>query len=484
MFQCAFIVCQIDFEWDEKMVKKNADYRCGIENKFKPPKAKDTANGDPANGQSRVINGRITSNIRYPWMAEVYHFRQTVDGLKRKLYSGGGSVISDKAIITAAHVLCTPLHLLKSDDPIRAACLEEPNGATSTGANEIPNQNRQENQIHYSIGNMTKFINTKDYTVFSFNDNIKAFLYKYEPEWWSEGTDLEKRTKGRHYKNGDAGLIIDTSGLGLNLKDRQAIPICLPSPKSFAKEFKITAVGRGDLYREWKAPFQTAGGKKITSCMTNEGVVKKREPEYAHLTETFLQCKNYDPDKRDSCIYVKDAEMYRGDNNKIDKYTSRLLSTDSKITFGDSSDNSGRKMKIEIPENDECEELYGATVKSVKKLTDEVGIKFIRDDGKGPSRIVVFENDVTDWVQEYQKWEKSPFMFSNVTYCYNLRRLETFGICETDDQTYNFGFCSPSCHIHDRDEIKRDSRYRKQWELKAIYYENPDLLDIFNGNYF
>ena len=66
-------------------------------------------------------------------------------------------------------------------------------------------------------------------------------------------------------------------------------------------------------------------------------------------------------------------------------------------------------MKIEIPENDECEELYGATVKSVKKLTDEVGIKFIRDDGKGPSRIVVFENDVTDWVQEYQKWEKFPF---------------------------------------------------------------------------
>ena len=174
--------------------------------------------------------------------------------------------------------------------------------------------------------------------------------------------------------------------------------------------------------------------------MTNEGVVKRREPVYAHIKETFLQCKNYDPLKRDSCIRVKDAEVYRGSNKMNDKYTRALISTDSKITFFDH--NSARKMKIEIPENDQCEGLFDSVNKAVKKMTDEVAINFLRDDIKGPSRIVVFDSKVTDWVTEFHNWEKSSSMFPNVPYCYNLRRLEEFGICETEGRTYNFGFCS------------------------------------------
>ena len=138
-------------------------------------------------------------------------------------------------------------------------------------------------------------------------------------------------------------------------------------------------------------------------------------------------------------------------------------------------------MKIKIPENDKCEDLWIGVDKALKKLTDEIKIKYLRDDARGASRIVVFDNKVFDWGKEYRNWEKDPVMFPNVPYCYNLDRLEEFGICETEDQTYNFGFCSPSCLLHHISDLHKEKRYRKQWELKAKYHEDTDLLDEFIG---
>ena len=60
----AFILCQIeiDAEWDQKLVSEYKDYEFGIAYKFKNV------------ASSRIINGKVTQNIRYPWMVEVFRF--------------------------------------------------------------------------------------------------------------------------------------------------------------------------------------------------------------------------------------------------------------------------------------------------------------------------------------------------------------------------------------------------------------------------
>ena len=288
LYQCVFVQCQIDFAWDQEMIKKDPDFKCGIENKYKPVPASKPV----PKPVSRVLNGKRTSNIRYPWMVEGIRVLKSDDGKKQQVYFCGGSVISDKSILTAAHCLCTtPEQVDIKEFDSTVICLEEPDDTSATGFNEIPNQNRVVNQIHYSIGSMKIFYDIKDklhdMTAFVFNANIKAFVYKYEPKWRREGSEEEKFMKRLKYKNGDIGLIIDTSAFGLNLKANEAIPICLPSSQIFQPEFKVTAVGRGRLYNEETTPRPTI--KKVTTCMTNEGVVKRREPQYAHIKETFLQ---------------------------------------------------------------------------------------------------------------------------------------------------------------------------------------------------
>ena len=195
---------KIDFPWDKRLRLMNEEYKCGIENKYK-----DT-------GTVRIINDKRTSNTRYPWMAEIL---RVVEYRGKQLEAfGGGSIVSDKAILACAHVLCMRPHKSDGTPQRPVTCI------TSNKAY----QNRPKNHLHYSIGTM----NLKDNI--EYNKDILGFIYKYEPKYWNEGNNITaKLIRRTHYKNGDVGLIINKSKLGLNLIEYKAIPVCLPTPVSF-----------------------------------------------------------------------------------------------------------------------------------------------------------------------------------------------------------------------------------------------------------
>ena len=478
--QSIFVQCNIDWidaEWDEKMMQKGL--KCGIENKYEKAQ------------MSRVINGRRTSNIKYPWLAEVVRIvYNPFQNMHRESIGGTGSVISHKAILTAAHNLCQIQGLQRKGTSGNIYCRENDQWSEP---NDNWNQNRYANQIHYSIGNMRyfssdvlneEFMNEGD-MMKKYNNNIKAYVYKFDPEW----SRKHFWANNYYYRYGDVGLIIDESTLGLDLTKRQASPICLPSSLAFEgedmhQEIKVTASGRGKMYAEYKDD----EGNEFTSCMTNEGVVKSKLQEHRHIRETFLQCKNYNRDKKDRCIQMKDAIVSRSKiqqsqdrDNEYIGYHNQLLSTEAKIDFLPGGEGSKIRMKIKLPQNDECQKLSAKITESIKKLEAEKQIRFYRDDSNGPSRVVVFDEgeSKSDWAKLYTDWEKTGF--PNVPYCYNLTSLAEFGICETDSEVYNFGFCSPSCLLED--PFDDDDRKRDYWEVKGIYRKTGKKADGTNGKF-
>ena len=100
LYQSIFFQCQnhqFDVEWDQKLMKIDKAFKCGIENKYKK------------GSKARVINGKMATNIRYPWMAEILRLvfnPKESDQRGTESYTGTGSIISHKAILTAAHNLC------------------------------------------------------------------------------------------------------------------------------------------------------------------------------------------------------------------------------------------------------------------------------------------------------------------------------------------------------------------------------------------
>ena len=129
-------------------------------------------------------------------------------------------------------------------------------------------------------------------------------------------------------------------------------------------------------------------------------------------------------------------------------------------------------MRIKIPRDDECELLSPKVQRAVQD--SPLRHAFETSDERGPSRIVVFDYDENApyWRDLYRNWNKqsSP----NVQYCYNLKRLEQYGICETESEWYNFGFCSMSCGVPCQGQS-----WEHYWEMTADYYE--DLINPENN---
>ena len=100
---------QIDIDWDNQMQEIHKDYKCGIENKYEQAT------------KTRVINGRETNNIRYPWLVEIVHVTQlqkNVPSGKSKSSRCGGTIVSDRSILTAGHCVCAA-HNNEKRDPSR-----------------------------------------------------------------------------------------------------------------------------------------------------------------------------------------------------------------------------------------------------------------------------------------------------------------------------------------------------------------------------
>ena len=474
LYQSIFFQCQnhqFDVEWDQKLMKIDKAFKCGIENKYKK------------GSKARVINGKMATNIRYPWMAEILRLvfnPKESDQRGTESYTGTGSIISHKAILTAAHNLC---HWpIEEKANTWNKCLVDLHGVPSENQNPslvLGNQNRASNQIHYSIGIMNSFdqvtiIKLMGDQLASFNKDINAFIHKYEPNWWNEGTDDAERLKRKRYmKNGDIGLIIVESKLGLDLKLNKAIPICLPLLKTISEnqnskgELKVSVVGRGKVYDQ----FTDEEGEKQHSCMTNEGVVKKRGPEYGPIQEVFLKCKL--KLQEDVCVSMKNACAKKG-NKKCTSYRHQLLSTSAQISFF--QDSKGRRMRISLPRIDECDKLSKKVTNAINKLDKWRQRIFKQDDGLGPSRILVLDKGEKDMnlKEKYNEFKTQTIRNSKgapVPYCYNLNRLAAWGICETESDVYNFGFCSSSCKVKRILPVKVNKKIIQYFELTADYHE-------------
>ena len=234
-------------------------------------------------------------------------------------------------------------------------------------------------------------------------------------------------------------------------------------PSTFENDFEVTAAGTGHIYKQ----YTNNQRKNVTSCMTTEGLARKIAPQNSNSHPDFLQCKNYDRSKQDSCVQLRDKKAVIAVNMKNGKelkgYKRTLISVNMDVSFP-----GPRELRIEIPKDDECFRLSA----KVEKALFENGIEYKEDDGLGPYRIVVFDDDDNekDWGEKFRDWDKqrSP----DGQYCYNLKRVGRFGICETEDPEYNFGFCSISCLSPDPPEDDSDVMHYLNWEMEATYYEN------------
>ena len=95
--------------------------------------------------QSRVINGGVTSNNKYPWLATILKTVYRNGGTKYDFWRSGGSIISQKTIHTCIHCVC--IHAGNQIPKSEETCLTTPDGKSSV------NQNREkENEVRYSIG--------------------------------------------------------------------------------------------------------------------------------------------------------------------------------------------------------------------------------------------------------------------------------------------------------------------------------------------
>ena len=133
--QMFFIRCQIDIDWEDhdKSSTKDENYRCGIKDYYKTSE------------KARIINGEATSSEKYPWLSQI---EVDVPG-QDVSFSSGGSIISNRIILTCLHCVCLDITNEWSNPDLKSTCLYDANNGISL------NQNRMENQVHYFIGSMT-----------------------------------------------------------------------------------------------------------------------------------------------------------------------------------------------------------------------------------------------------------------------------------------------------------------------------------------
>ena len=503
--------CQIDIAWHEQDEMRSDDekghwnYKCGVKDPIRSSGSK-----------ARIFNGKSTHNKEYPWLADIINVRgkgRNDNGVKS---ISTGSIISHRIILTCLHCVCSDVSHTK--DKQTATCLRdkpEENTSSNPQSPKPQNQNREGNIVYYHIGTMRHggFVNQSHITEPEVNEDVKVYLHRYTPQWKKLGKLNETKwikskednygklwAENIFYKYGDISIIINTSKNGLNLHLYKAIPICLPNPEDsvFKGEdtIKVTIVGRGEQYVEGKED------PKINTCLTNEGLLQRKDQAHTGAQHIFLPCKDYvrrEPPNSsldNACLSLEKGTITRsGTHQQVPLKTGawygekiKSISAFSTITFVPSRTITPSRFQVDPPSdnaraNELCQHYWKKAEQTLTIVWDSVlspgentdWDSTVSQAATEPDRIVVFEQDKTDvedgWKKSLATWEKRPSEIGAT--CYNLAKLARNGICRTEEDLYPWGFCGPSCG--DPKEFPRQTpiagEYRPYNEMNAIYYE-------------
>ena len=477
---------KFDTEWDSELQKRNPAYKCGIKNKNK--------DYELSGSSARIINGKPTTSKTHPWVAQIFLTvpDPTIPDAKAFLISeSSGTIISNTAIISCLHCVCAEIGsaLTKYVQDFKYVNLPEfliglPKdihncvGSIRDGKYP-PNQNRKENVINYHIASDPLPTGQAEWfqKIGTHRDNIKAFIYQYDPEWNFKNARLKQASKelygneALYLKNGDLSIIIDVNGL--KLAPRISTPVCLPVPNSFQgdpiyRRVNVVVAARGTNYMEFETTYRK---KKYSTCYTNEGLVpdnKKKKPPNEHL---FLPCKDYmrlpnGSPNHDVCIKMEKAYL---NGDKRDQTEFQSISTDSEIEFL----SGGWGYNIKTEPDGKCNEYWKkAKAWGAPGVTNTERRHDIEDD---IDILIVLDSDKSteNWMKESKDWLDNGI--GTGTRCYNFKKLAKNGICKTESTRYTWGFCSRSCAIGSHSTTRDIERNMIRLEEGNFwYYDDTD----------
>ena len=389
---------------------------------------------------SRIINGEPT-NKNYP--TQVALTRKGTAGKVGLSHTGycGGSLITDKAVLTAAHCICYTKDASTSTESWPATCKLDASTSNSCVKYKTPplethtlndNQNREGiNENHIELGD----IGYKwDLQYYGYDNRIKSILYKYKEH---------RKNSYESFPEGDVGLIIKDDPIITTSMKSSISPICLPAPDMF--EFKeampAVLVGWGDQ-RYHK-------DENDHSCYTNGARIKTVDTNKDNAEGIFGQCKRYKSIPSRYCSDIgTDAVSF---------------STKLQISFTSTAENRNVNIKGDA-DDDVCHEFFRPAKAAFYKYYSS---------NPSPSEKQPLSFDVD--VARIKLISKGKDEQIKTIICFNLINVAKHGVCETNDNSW--GFCSYAC-------VASIAHVNEKYKTLPLYYHENLPKGMYKDDLF